>query len=99
MLVVEQNIALENIIHELGYADLKSFANQQAKEVLWNKVKICDNKIKAFEHKYGFDYKVFSNQFHSITLYNLFEKEDDGMLWDAEISLRNHYLELIKKLA
>jgi hypothetical protein len=98
MLLAEQNMSLENVIHELGYADLKSFANQQAQEVLWKKIKNCEEKIKIYEAKYQTDYQGFVAKFHTIKNFGIFEKEDDSMIWETEISLKNHYLEMIKKL-
>ncbi len=98
MLLVEQNIGLENVIHELGYVDLTSFAKQQAQEVLWKKIKYCEAKIKEFELKYQMIHSEFEKKFHEITAIKIFEKEDDGMMWETEISLRNHYLEMIKQI-
>jgi hypothetical protein len=98
MLLVEQNIGLENVIHELGYVDLASFAKQQAQEVLWKKIKLCEAKIKEFEVKYLMTYDEFEGKFHTINSIKVFEKEDDGMMWETEISLRNHYLEMIKTI-
>lgn len=98
MLLVEQNIGLENVIHELGYVDLASFAKQQAQEVLWKKIKYCEEKIKEFELKYLMTHSEFEEKFHTINTIKVFEKEDDGMVWETEISLRNHYLEMIKKI-
>lgn len=98
MLLVEQNIGLENVIHELGYVDLASFAYQQALEVLWKKIKHCEEKIKVFELKYMMTYSEFEEKFHTITTIKVFEKETDGMMWETEISLRNHYLAMIKTI-
>jgi len=42
-------------------------------------------------------YSEFEEKFHTINTIEVFEKEDDGMMWETEISLRNHYLEMIKK--
>lgn len=99
MLLVEQNIGLENVIHELGYVDLASFAKQQAQEVLWKKIKYSEEKIKNFEHKYMMAYSEFEEKFHAISTIKIFEKEDDGMVWETEIALRNHYLAMIKTIA
>lgn len=97
MVLVEQNIALENIIQELGYANLRSFAVRQAQEILLKKIKVCDNRIKDFEGKYALVYVDFCQKFHDLQV-TVFEKEEDGMLWETEIALKNHYMSMLNTL-
>ncbi len=41
--------------------------------------------IKQFEEKYGMDYSLFCDQFHTITAFPMFEKEDDSLDWQVEV--------------
>jgi hypothetical protein len=86
-------ITLEKEIHDLGYKSFDDFALKNIKREIQEKIVEYQHLVAAYENKYGMNYKTFCEQFHSLTQWGMFEKEDDSMEWHAyeivESNLRN----------
>ena len=84
-MAIEQAIELENTVQEFGYASVNDFALQQAKNLLLKDLQESLAIIAEFEAKYDMNYESFQEKFNEIKNHTIFEKEDDGMEWSAEI--------------
>lgn len=83
-MTVEQ-YSIESIFHEMGYKSSTDYAIQKAREELLHELKVCSDRINAFEEKYGMNYVEFDRRFNELTQFGLFEREDDIMDWRAEM--------------
>ncbi|WP_155296350.1 hypothetical protein [Spirosoma rigui] len=93
-MTVEQ-ASVESIFHEMGYASSTDYAIKKAWEELLRDLKVSLERIDTFERKYGMSYADFDKQFHELTQYSLFEREDDSMDWRLEL---NEIREVEKRL-
>lgn len=71
---------LENNLHHLGFADVYSFAANQAKLFTYSKIEEYENKVAFFENKYHATFKQFEKELKKKKTEN-FEKEDDLLEW------------------
>ncbi|MGF7217413.1 hypothetical protein GGR92_003587 [Spirosoma lacussanchae] len=85
-MTVEQT-SVESIFHEMGYASSTDYAIKKAREELLRELKVSLGRIDAFEKKYEMTYAEFDKQFHSLTQFSLFERDDDSMDWRAELTV------------
>lgn len=85
-MTVEQ-ATLESTFQEMGYASSTDYAIKKAREELLHELKISLDAVTRFETKYGLSYTDFDKQFHSLTQFGLFEREDDIMDWRAELEV------------
>jgi hypothetical protein len=73
-----QEQTLTNTIRGFGYADVWTFAREQVRNLVLQKVSYYQSRTDYFQEKYGMDYAEFCIQFHSIDT-PLFEREDDSI--------------------
>jgi len=85
-MTVEQT-SVESIFHEMGYASSTDYAIKKAREELLRELKVSLGRIDAFEKKYEMTYAEFDKQFHLLTQFSLFERDDDSMDWRAELTV------------
>ncbi|GAB4020788.1 hypothetical protein [Spirosoma koreense] len=85
-MTVEQ-ASLESTFQEMGYASMADYAVRKAREELLQELKTSLNVIERLEAKYGLSYTDFDKQFHTLTQFGLFEREDDIMDWRAELEV------------
>ena len=79
-MTVEQ-ATLERVFHTMGYESSTDYAVKKAREELLQELKVSLERVETFEKKYGMDYAQFDKQFHELTQFGLFEREDDIMDW------------------
>lgn len=89
---------LDNTIHSLGYTSLESFAREQVKNILNQKIAYYQSRIELYESKYGMNYIQFCEKFDEIKNHTMFEKEDDSMNWEVAIDLVKIYQLDVNKL-
>ena len=61
----------------------------------------CDElsaKMKVYEKKYNKGLSYLQSSFHSITEFDVIEKEDDEMKWEAYLDFYNEYSKILKQL-
>lgn len=88
-----QQATLESIFHTMGYESSTDYAVKKVREELFQELKVSLERVEAFEKKYGMDYAEFDRQFHELTQFGLFEREDDIMDWRAEL----HVIRAVEK--
>lgn len=81
-----QQAVLESTFHEMGYVSSTDYAIKKAREELLHDLKISLEAVEVFEKKYGMTYAEFDKQFHELTQFGLFEREDDIMDWRLEVN-------------
>jgi hypothetical protein len=89
-------ITLEKEIHDLGYKSFDDFALKNIKREIQEKIVEYQKLVSVYENKYGMDYKTFCEQFHSLTQWGMFEKEDDSMLWETYLEVIDVYIDKIE---
>ncbi|GAB3494508.1 hypothetical protein GCM10027341_10760 [Spirosoma knui] len=83
-MTVEQ-ASIEQVFHKAGYSSSTDYAIKKMQEELLHELKVCSERIDAFETKYGMAYEEFYRRFNELTQFGLFEREDDIMDWRAEL--------------
>ncbi len=81
-----QEEILTNTIRGFGYTDVWTFAREQARNLVLQKIRSYQNRIDYFQEKYGMDYGKFCAQFHTIET-PLFEREDDSIEWETALAV------------
>lgn len=82
--MVEQ-ASIEQVFQKAGYSSSTDYAIKKMQEELLRELKVCSDRIDAFEAKYGMRYEEFDKRFNDLTQFGLFEREDDIMDWRAEL--------------
>mgnify|MGYP000346601391 CR=1 FL=1 len=88
---VLQEQTLTDTIRGFGYSDVLSFAREQALRLVEQQIADYERRISAYEQKYGMSYNEFCAQFHELSSPSLFEREDDGMDWEAAIAAKEGF--------
>jgi hypothetical protein len=88
---VLQEKTLTDTIRGFGYSDILSFAREQALRLVEQQIADYEQRISAYEKKYGMSYKEFCMRFHELSSSSLFEREDDGMDWEAAIAAKEGF--------
>jgi hypothetical protein len=83
-MTVEQ-ASIEQVFQKAGYSSSTDYAIKKMQEELLRELKVCSDRIDAFEAKYGMRYEEFDKRFNDLTQFGLFEREDDIMDWRAEL--------------
>ncbi|MDZ7935057.1 MAG: hypothetical protein U5M51_08875 [Emticicia sp.] len=84
---LQQTIELENAVHSRGFNSIGEFALQKIKDEILKDMQESLRIMAIYEEKYGMSYQEFSEQFHQLTSFSVFEKEDDAMEWRAELEV------------
>lgn len=71
---------LTDNIHRHGFADVYSFAANQAKLMTLGKIEEYKNITTFFEKKYGMSFKQFEKKVKNSKI-EIFEREDDLLEW------------------
>jgi hypothetical protein len=85
LIMTVQEAVLESTFHKMGYISSTDYAVKKAREELLRELKVCLERVEAFEKKYGMSYDEFDKHFFELTQFGLFEREDDIMDWRAEL--------------
>jgi len=88
---VLQEQTLTRTIRGFGYSDVMSFAREQALRLVERHIADYELCIRAYEQKYGMSYNEFCTRFHELSSPSLFEREDDGMEWEAAIAAKEGF--------
>ena len=80
------------------YNSVESFAREQAKNILQQKITYYLSQINYFEQKYGMAFGEFCNNFEAITNHTLFEKEDDSIRWESIILVLKEYEDSLNEI-
>ena len=91
MNAIDQNISLDKTIKSWGFANMQSFAREQAKNILSQKIAHFKSKIEYFEEKYSMNFTDFCENFELIKNHSIIEKEDDSMHWETAIDVLKSY--------
>ncbi|QJD80789.1 hypothetical protein [Spirosoma rhododendri] len=83
-MTVEQ-ASIEQVFQKAGYSSSTDYTIKKMQEELLRELKVCSDRIDAFEAKYGMRYEEFDKRFNEVTQVGLFEREDDIMDWRAEL--------------
>ena len=84
---LQQTIELENAVHSRGFNSICEFALQKIKDEILKDMQESLRIMAVYEEKYGMSYQEFFEQFHQLASFSVFEKEDDGMEWRAELEV------------
>ncbi|MFN3488850.1 MAG: hypothetical protein ACK4YV_06940 [Emticicia sp.] len=84
---LQQTIELENAVHSRGFNSIGEFALQKIKDEILKDMQESLRIMAVYEEKYGMSYQEFFERFHQLTSFSVFEKEDDGMEWRAELEV------------
>jgi hypothetical protein len=90
---------LTNTILTFGYTDVVSFAREQARNRLQQRIAYYQSRIDFFVARYGVQYEVFCQQFHTLTTPSLLERENDSMEWEVAIDAVSEYQHDLNLLA
>ncbi len=90
MNALEEQI-LTNTVLAFGYADIISFAREQARNMVQQRIIYYQSRIDYFTVKYGVEYETFCRQFHTLTAPSLLERENDSMEWEVAIDAVSEY--------
>lgn len=91
MNAIDQNISLDKTIQSWGFLNLQSFAREQAKGILNQKIAHYKSKIEYFEEKYCMNFDDFCKNFDQIKNHSIIEKEDDSLHWETAIDVLKSY--------
>lgn len=91
MNAIDQNISLDKTIQSWGFLNMQSFAREQAKNILSQKIAHYKSKIEHFEEKYCMNFTEFCENFDQIKNHTIIEKEDDSMHWETAIDVLKSY--------
>jgi hypothetical protein len=84
---LQLTLELENAVHNRGFNSVNEFALQKIKDEILKDMQESLRIIAVYEEKYLMDYQTFSTNFHQLTSFDLFEKENDSMEWRAELEV------------
>jgi len=91
MELLQEMSALDRTVQSLGYTTIQSFALEQAKNILQQKMAYYQSQIDFFEQKYNLGFDQFCIQFDVILNHNIIEKENDSMRWETAIDVLKSY--------
>ena len=97
MLVTDKRLALNEAVQQMGFASVEDFALEKTKETLLKEISESIKMTEQLESKYGLNYLDFCNKFHSLAQ-PVFEKEEDGAEWNAELKQRELLLQKLLRL-
>ncbi len=83
--------ALDRTVQSWGFATVQHFANEQAKNILQQKMAYYKSKVDFFEQKYTLNFVEFCKKFDEIKNHSLLEKEDDSLHWETAIDVIESY--------
>ena len=83
--------ALDRTVQSWGFATVQHFANEQAKNILQQKMAYYKSKVDFFEQKYALNFVEFCEKFDEIKNHSLLEKEDDSLHWETAIDVLKSY--------
>ena len=95
--MTDKSLALNELVQQMGFSSVEDFALKKTKEVLLKDIAESIKRTTLFQSKYGIDYIDFCKQFHSLPQ-PIFEKEEDGSEWNAELKHRELLLQKLSRL-
>lgn len=83
--------ALDQTVQSWGFATVRDFAREQAKNILSQKIAYYQSQVDLFEQKYGLVYGAFCDQFDSLRKFTILDKEDDSIRWETALDAIDLY--------